>query len=222
MPTYEFVDTLIVKQTGTSSGCAELVFSLDKLQVPGLGNDQSIDPANYPAPLPVVLKENVKSHALKIKLLDDNGCTLASVCVPPCQWQWSVQNPADDCYPDSLAGDKILQLNVLNAQLWADYVQLEGAGFNYQESRDKVHNLFCGSEKNSQILQVIVENNQAVQASDITDDQKCIAASVSNDLLKIRAVAQLELCRCGKSCVAAPVKVGSNFCVDRALGCRHH
>lgn len=224
MPTYQFVDTLIVKQTGTYSGCAELVFANDALQVPGLNNSGLPEPADYPAPLPVVLKENVKNHALKIKLQDENGCTIASVCVPPCQWQWRLveSNNADPC-DNTNENDKVLQLNVLNAQLWADYVLLEGAGFYNQESRINVHNLFCGAEKHSQIIQAIVANNAAINENvDVTEEVKCISDSVHLDLLKIRAVAQVELCKCGKSCVARPVKVGSNFCVERALGCQNH
>jgi hypothetical protein len=230
-----FVNTLItrvvfynVAETNfviAQPGCAQMDFCLDPLQFPDASTIKSLN---------VSIRENVKSHAYKIKLYDENGCAIGSLCVPPCQWKWvdlptalipegcgpqeeDYTSPDPVVYPNFVV--QVLQLNVINLQLWSDYVQLEGNGFYNQQSNVNIHNLLCDAEKNTTLIQTIASEVDAVLASNLSATNKPIIVNIIQDFLKMRAVALTELCNCGKSCVSTPLKVGSNFCVDRALGC---
>jgi hypothetical protein len=235
MPANKFVNTLVTRAVFYNSGetdylvaqpgCAQMDFCLDPLQFPDSTTIKSLN---------VSVRENIKSHALKLKLFDENGCSIGSLCVPPCQWQWVELNPIlsftgcgpqeeDYTSPDPVGFPtfkvQVLQLNVLNLQLWADYVQLEGNGFYNQQSNVNIHNLLCDAEKNTNLIQDIVDNIDDVLAATYSSDAKRLTVNIIQDFLKMRAVALTELCNCGKSCVSTPIKVGSNFCVDRSLGC---
>lgn len=207
----KFVDTLIKVPKDAQKGCAVLDFNADKLKKP-----------EDLAPLTVTIKKNTNTNGLKVKLLDENGCPISVLCVPNCQYRFVEDEEHDDV--------QVLQLNALNAQLFADYVEFEGAGYFERRSTQNVHNLFCDAESESDIIQKIVDNNNAVNEllekladkcgdREYIDHVRCVSNSVHLDLLKLRLVALVELCRCGTSCRAVfPPKVNT-FCLDRAIGC---
>jgi hypothetical protein len=228
-----FVNTLIKLTQVGQCLAGQLDFSHDTLVCPsGL------------SPLTVQISVKVPSQKLKLKLLDCNGCVVASLCIPCDQYQWI--EPDGTLKPTPEAGD-ILQINVLNPQLMAKYLELEGKAFYLRESTVNVHNLFCNAEckreEGCDIIQQVVDNNTLlnkllttiattstgttladilVDAGNLTQAEVAAAQLVSNsvhlDLLKMRIVAQVELCECGKSCVDTCFVRQPSFC-EGLLGC---
>jgi hypothetical protein len=186
------------------------------------------------APLQVLIKQGATTKNLKLKLIDPQGCVVASLCVL-----------AGDYLPQTLTTGDVLQLNILNVRVWTQYLDLEGKAFYLRKSTQNVHNLLCGAENNTEVLSGVV--NVVNQLSGVIDylsglasDTELVdvlsgiqvevgaslsgildfAQNVAVDFLKMRVIALDELCECGKTCVDTCFVKPPSFCEARN-GCQN-
>jgi hypothetical protein len=226
-----FVNTLI-KITANYVAGAPLVGQID------FTSDTLVTPTGLVA-LAVNLLISASTGVLKIKLLDANGCVLDKICVPAGQYQFVTPAGVPRSGPTAVLLNDILQINILNTSAFVKYLDLEGKAFYVRKSTQNVHNLLCNAEQKGTLLQQIVANNAAVNATlsglintaggtTLTAFLTSLGTtplalqtvlnqnnSVNVDFIKMRVVALDELCECGKSCVDTCFAPQPGFCESR-------
>jgi hypothetical protein len=179
----QLLNTLIVIPIGPTgsnrfpenepSGCAQLDIGLDQVHFPLTGQQVTANPL-YPrvSQKPLLVSWKKINHSLELTLYDPSGCIIGKLTVPEGEYFWRCIDDCQNLEPvacgsaptiDGLLGyDKVLQINVLNEQLLADYVQFEAFAYYTLFSTINIHNYLGEAERQTDLIQKIITNNQLI------------------------------------------------------------
>jgi hypothetical protein len=155
-------------------GCAELDIGLDQIHFPLSGQQVANNPL-YPrvSQKPLLISWKKINGFLELTLYDNSGCVIGKLSIPEGEYGWRC---VDDCKnltpvecsssPSSdglqLGYDKILQINILNPQLLANYVQFESFAYYTLFSTINIHNYLGDAERQTNLIQRVLDHNDLV------------------------------------------------------------
>lgn len=188
------------------------IFTPDLYAIP---NNGPSGPNTAICPVDISILKNCKGD-YKLSLLDDNACTLDSLCLRCGQFEirdisaviTEDLSGLKDLYSGYEPFTQIVTINANNLYQFGQYVAFEESAYFYRRVTQTYLNLWCGAERTGIVCQMLgnvegvvktlsalspkLNNIEAIQAKQMY--------ALGQDLVKARVVALKQLCDCGKIC----------------------